>query len=246
MLQSWGVPVAMTGVYAVLAWSSGTSTTGKAWMAIGLAFVFVLWWLFRLLTEHAALSRAVAVGDSARVLELTERQLRKRKKPAARARYLVYRGLAHELRGDWAEALAAVDEARFDGLSGSAKASWQLLAASVRIAALVETGKASEARRALDRELTPAMRSLDRRLHGSAYVFGNLATGRVLAAEGARDEATSALQGVVDDIRAGAGLRATAHHYLARVSDDPAAIARHRAEIAKLVPDPAAWVRTAR
>ena len=32
-VQRFGVPIAMTGVYAVLAWSADTSTTGKAWMA---------------------------------------------------------------------------------------------------------------------------------------------------------------------------------------------------------------------
>ena len=58
-LQSWGVPIMMTGVYGVLMWSSETDNTGKAWMAIGLGFVFCVWWLFRVLTTQAALSRAV-------------------------------------------------------------------------------------------------------------------------------------------------------------------------------------------
>ena len=141
ILQSWGVPVAMTGVYATLAWSADTSTTGKAWIAIGLALVLVVWWLFRFLTENAALARAVSVGDANRVLELTERQLHLRKRARARAPYLVYRGLAFELRGDWTQALAAIDEARLEAVRASQRPMWQLLAASVRIAALVETGR---------------------------------------------------------------------------------------------------------
>lgn len=244
ILQSWAVPVVFGGAYAILMWSSGTSNTGKAWMAIGFAFVFVLWWMFRLLTQHAALSRAVSHGDAAMVIELTDAQLRKRKSPSGRAPFLVYRALAYELTGDWAKALATLDEAKLDAVAAASRATWQLLAASVRVTALVETGKLEDARGVLTTELMPAAAKLDGRLHSSSHLFKKLAAARILVADQKPAEARLLLQGILDDIRAGSGIRATAHFLMARISE-PAEAAQHRAEIAKLVPDPTVWVRTA-
>src|SRR6476661_7785353 len=66
----------------------------------------------------------------------------------------VYRALAFEIRGDWASALAALDEAPLD----RAHASWRLLAATVRVAAFTETGKVAEARTVFDRDLKTTTR----------------------------------------------------------------------------------------
>jgi len=245
ILQSWGVPVMMTGVYAVLMWSSETDTTGKAWMAIGLAMVLVVWWLFRALAGIAALSRAVAVGDAQRTLALVAEQLPRRKRPGARAPLLVARALAHELRGEWAAALAALDEAELTAIPESQRPSWQVLATSARIGALLETGGVAEAKRLLETALAPVAGALDRRRAPSARLQLALATGRIAAAEGRADDARPLLQSVLDDVHAGGAVRAIAHFYLARISDEAAA-ARHRAEIVKLVPDETSWIRTGR
>lgn len=243
VLQSWGVPVAMTGVYAVLAWSSETDNTGKAWMAIGLGFVLVVWFIFRVLAEHAALARAVAVGDAARILELTRKQLARKKRPAVRAPYLVHQAFAHELRGDWPAARAALDEVRLDLLPPPRRAVLGVRAAAVRISTLIATGELTMARRVLDDELAPASAALDPRFHAAAALDARLAQARVLAAEGQRAEARPALQRVLDDIRAGAAQRAIAHHCLATLATEPADAARHRAEIARLVPDEETYLR---
>ncbi|HEY0479276.1 MAG TPA: hypothetical protein VGD37_17275, partial [Kofleriaceae bacterium] len=94
-LSRWAVPVMMTLAYTLLAVTSDTDTTGKAWMAAGLGLVLVAWFVFRALTDAAALSRALAVGDTTRLFELAQRHLarRRRRRPAAGARYLVGRGL---------------------------------------------------------------------------------------------------------------------------------------------------------
>jgi hypothetical protein len=243
VLQSWGVPVMMTGVYVVLMVVSDTSTTGKAWMAIGLGFVFVVWFVFRLLMTQAALSRAVSVGDTARVLELTDEQLARTKQPAARVPLLVDRALAFVLRGDWAAVRAALEEARLEAIPEAARPRWQVLSASARVGMLVEQGAIPEARRVLDAELQPAAERVDRRLHPLPYLRAQLATGRVLAAEGDAAGARTMLQRVLDDVRAQAATRALAHAYLARLADSPAAAAQHRAEITRLVTDASAWVR---
>jgi hypothetical protein len=212
ILQVWGAPFGMTIAYLILMWSADTDTTGKAWMAIGLGFVFVIWFVFRLLTTNAAIARALAIGDSARILAVSDRFLTKHRNPAARAPYLVARAFAYELRGEWPAVLAALDEAKLDAIPAKARATWQLRAASSRIAALVATGKLAEARTVLERDLQPDANHV---LHSDAYLAANLAAGRVLAAEGKRAEATARLAKVRDDIRASAAMRAAVESALA-------------------------------
>lgn len=245
ILQSWGVPVMMTGVYAVLMWSSETDNTGKAWMAIGLAMVLVVWWLFRTLTAVAALSRSITVGDTSTTLLLVDEQLARKKQPAVRATLLVARARALELRGDWAGVLAALDEAELAKVPEQQRASWQVLAASARIGALVETGKVADASRILATELMPAAAKLDRRSHRESLLHVPLATGRVAAASDRPDEARPLLQAVLDEVHSGGAVRALGHLYLARIEPEPLA-AKHRAEIAKLIADDTLWLRTAR
>jgi hypothetical protein len=243
LLASWLIPVMMAGAYVVLAVTSETDNTGKAWMSIGLAFVLVLWWMFRLLTEHAALSRAVAVGDPERILELTAKQLANTRAPDARARLQLFRALAFETRGDWSASLAAVDEVNLATVSPAQRPRIGLLAACVRVAAYVETNKVAEARGLLDSEIAPIAPKLDRRTQADAYISANLATGRVLAAEGAFEAATEQLQRVIDDVHAGSGQRAVAHFYAARCADarSKASVANnHRAKAAQLLPG--SWV----
>lgn len=212
LLLVWGVPFGMTGVYLVLMWSAETDNTGKAWMAIGLGFVWVIWFVFRMLTTNAAIARALAIGDSARILEVSERFLNKHQGAAARAPYLVARAFAHELRGNWSEVLASLDEAKLDALPAKARATWQLRAATSRIAALLATGKLAEARAVLERDLQPDANHV---LHSDAYLAAHLAAGRVLAAEGKRAEAEARLAKVRDDIRASAAMRAAVESTLA-------------------------------
>ena len=212
VLQVWGAPFGMTIAYLILMWSADTDNTGKAWMAIGLGFVFVIWFVFRLLTNNAAISRAMAIGDSARILAVANRYLKSHRSPAARAPYLVARAFAHELRGEWPAVLASLDEAKLDAIPAKARATWQLRAASSRIAALVATGELALARTVLERDLQPDANHV---LHSDAYLAANLAAGRVLAAEGKRDEASARLAKVRDDIRASAAMRAAVESTLA-------------------------------
>ena len=197
-IVSWVLPpVLMAGVYTIFALTSDADNTGKAWMAIGFGFVLVIWLVFRILVEQTALARAVASGDAERLLRVTER----RTDPAA----LAYRALAHELRGDWPAALAAAREARPQG-----NPPFEVLAAAVRVAALVETGDVAAARRTADDELEPAVGRLDKRLHPAPNHHAMLARARLLLAEHQRDAADAELSRVIDDIRAGDAIRARA------------------------------------
>jgi tetratricopeptide (TPR) repeat protein len=217
-IASWFVPVIMAMAYVVLALTSETDATGWAWMSIGLAFVLVLWWMFRILTKSAAMTRAMAVGDADRIAEIDAR-------PLARA-------VAHELRGEWAPALTALESAVLK------KPRDRVLAGTLRVAALVETGEVAKAREALE-ALAPDLARLNPRLDAQSHLEANLAKGRVLAAERANAEALVVLQKVIDDIRTGQRTRAVAHHYAARAAaaDGQHALAdQHRAKAAALAP----------
>lgn len=217
VLASWVVPpLCMLLAYSVLAWSSETDTAGKAWMALGFAFVVVLWLVFRILVEQTALSRAVASGDAGRILAITEKQLARRRGDAARAPFLIYRAFAHDARGDYPAALATLADAR------PAEPGLQLLAAAVRVIALVETGEVAAARRVADDELAPLVAKLDARLHAQAHIHASLARGRLLLAEGAHADARAVLGRVVDDVRAGEPIRARARELAARAAQQRA------------------------
>ncbi|HTR52642.1 MAG TPA: hypothetical protein VMJ10_18130 [Kofleriaceae bacterium] len=220
LVAGWLIPAIMCGAYLILMSTSDTDTSGKIWEGIGLAFVLCLWFLFRTLTRHAAMARAVAVGDATRVLELADRQ-------SAKMRSL-YRALAFQIRGAWPQALEELDRR-------DPPASKRVLAATVRVAALVETGRAADARAVFDRDL--ARRSPTADIATASLV--RLAEARVRWAEGDLGGADKLLARLVDDVRAGENVRAIAHGYAARIADsrgDAAAAAKHRARAAELAP----------
>jgi len=223
-LSRWAVPVMMTGAYALLAATSDTDTTGKLWMAGGLGLVLITWFVFRALTEAAALSRALDVGDTARLFEFAARHLAHRRRSADRARFLIGRGLAHLVRGEHAEALAALDEAR-------PAPALKPLAAALAIAARIELGHPG------DGSAVPAPR---------APHLARLADGLLAWRAGELDAAAPLLARVIDDVRAGSALRAIAQVYAARIAEargDLGAAARHRAAAAALAAPDAAWLR---
>jgi len=210
-LVSWVLPLVGMGIaYSVLAWSSDTDNTGKAWMAVGFGFVVVIWSVFRILVDQTALARAVAAANAPRILAITDKQLARRRGDAKRGPFLVYRAYAHESQGDYAAALATLAEAK------PADPGLQLLAVALRVLALVETGDTAAARRIASDELEPRAAKLDARLHAAPHIHANLARGRLLLAEGKPDEARTQLERVVDDIRAGNPVRTRARELMAR------------------------------
>jgi hypothetical protein len=226
-VSRWAVPIMMTGAYLLLAATSDTDAFARALMAAGLGLVMTVWFVFRSLAESAALARALSVGDVARLFALADRHLRHRRRPPSRARFLVARAFAHQLRGDHAAALAALDAAH-------PGPDLQPLAQTIRIGAFVELGRpASELGDLVVR--SPRSPALARLAEGQlAWRAGNL------------DSAWQQLTRVIDDIRAGSATRAIAHVYAARIADsrgDATAAAHHRAAAAALAAPDAAWLR---
>jgi hypothetical protein len=195
----------MVLVYMVFAILSDSNRFDWAWLSIGLAFVLLLWWMFRELTQTAAIARAIAVGDPDAIDEITTHAL---SSPivVGRGKLVLYQAVAFELRGDWPHALDAVARAN---IGPTADRRTRVLAATVKVASLVETGEVAKARTVLDTELAPIAKTLSPRMDAQLYLNANLARGRVLVAE--RDpEARTVLQQVIDDVRAGASTREVA------------------------------------
>lgn len=200
-LASWILPpILMAGAYTILALTSDTDTTGKAWMAIGFCFVLVLWLVFRIAVESAGLSRALSVGDTARIHAIVAKQLRHRRKETARAPYLIYKAVAHELKAEHEDALAAATTAKPE------RETQTLLALAVRIHSLVELGRAADARPLLG-ELDALAKRVDRRLDPMPHHYAHIARARLLAADDKPSDASAELSKVIDDIRAGQAVR---------------------------------------
>lgn len=225
LLASWFAPSIMAVAYLVLGLTSEADATGWAWMSIGLGFVWCLWWMFRALTQSAAMSRAIAHGDADRVTELAGASP-------------LYRAVAHVQRAEWLLALTEIAKA------SPKKPQDQVLAATVEIGALVETGEIAQARAIVDRDLSMSgpLGRLHPRLDAGSHIAARLARGSVLTAERSHAEALALLQQVIDDVRTAPVSRALAHHYAARAAASAgefAAADHHRARAAALVPN--AW-----
>lgn len=224
-VASWFVPATMVTAYVVLALTSQTDTTGWAWMSVGLGFVLCVWWIFRLLSRAAAMSRAIAVGDADRVVELGGNSP-------------LYRGVGFALRGEWAVARDALSRA----LPKTPRE--QVLAAATMVGVLVETGDVAQARLVLDRELaaTGPLARLDPRLNAASHIAARLARGRVLTAESSYADALAVLEEIFRDIRTDPSTRALAHYYAGQASasrGEVVAAERHRASATALAPH--AW-----
>lgn len=189
-LAAWVVPLMMAGAYCVLIATSDVHTSGALWESGGFALVLVAWFAFRSLTRRGALARAIIVGDHQRILELATN-------PTDIA-------VAYELRNDWPAVLRTLDGAQPKSPAD------HVIAAALRIHALVATGEVARAREILDRDIEPRTRQLDPRLHATALARAQLARGRVLAAEGRAADADAVLQRLIDDVRTGDTLRAAA------------------------------------
>ncbi|HET7506216.1 MAG TPA: hypothetical protein VFK02_34590 [Kofleriaceae bacterium] len=228
----WAVPVMMTLAYVLLAATSDTDTTGKAWMGVGLGFVLVVWFVFRALADAAALARAFSVGDVTRLEQLAERRLAHTRRPAARARLVVARAFAHQLRGELAEGLAALADVE-------PPPDLAPLARAIRIGCSVELDRPADEAGEVG-EAPPGVAP-------RAPWLAALCEGELAWRAGQLDRAARELARVVDDVRAGNAARAIAHVYAARVAEargEARAAARHRSAAASLAAPDAAWLRS--
>lgn len=228
VLSRVAVPVMMAMAYTLLVATSDVEAKGAFWMGFGFVLVMIAWVVFRKLTDAAALTRALSVGDVAKLEELGKRP---------QPKYRVARALAALLRGDLEAAKRESDDVQLPR-------ELAVLAAVIWLAAALEL---------------PTVRGdkVDIATGHGGFAIGNLAAG-MLAARGslmpaepdratARVEADKHLTRVIDDVRAGAVLRAIAHRYLALMAEyahDAASAATHRRAVESLAAPEATWLRS--
>lgn len=210
-LTSWPVPAAMTVLFIVLVWSSEASLAGALAAMVGLAMVLVMWALFRELSFHAEITRALSIGDVALAHRLIEVQLARRSE-RRRAPFLVYRAMAHELEGNWPRCAEDAEQARTGELARGGRASWRLSAACLRAAASSELGRLEEARALFDEDVRPRAAALG----PGGSLLAQLTEGRLLLAAGELDAAIAKLAPLTRHVRLGPAQRACALHYLGR------------------------------
>ncbi|MEZ4365737.1 MAG: hypothetical protein R2939_05555 [Kofleriaceae bacterium] len=224
------MPVLMVAAYLALISTSDVSGWVTVAVLLVMGVVTLLWLLFRELSVHAALTRAAAIGLPDEVLARADAELARRWTRATRAPFQVYRAIGHELRGDFAAALAALAEVDARALAGGRRG-WGLLAARTEIAARLELGEIAAARAAFDQHFAapPA----------STTVVGRELAARLRLAEGDAAGAAPELQALARDVRLGPAARAVALLCVARCGDalgDAAGAARDRAAAAALAP----------
>ncbi len=221
-LTSWPVPAAMTVLFLVLVWSSEASMAGSLAAMVGLAMVLVMWALFREMSFHAEITRALAIGDAALAHRLIEVQLARRGK-GRQAPFLVYRAMAHELAGDWTRCAEDAEAARTGELARGGKASWRLAAACLRVGALCELGRTAEAHTLFEADIRPRAAALG----PGGSLPAQLTEGRLLLAAGEPAEAIAKLTPLTRHVRLGPAQRALALHTVGRAEagrgDDAAA-----------------------
>lgn len=241
VLTSWPVPVFLLIIFAALISTSDASPAGIGAAGFGLLLVLLVWGMFREFSVHAELSRALAVGDGATALRLAEREIQRRG-PRRRGPFVVYRGMAQELAGEWSKVLDGLADARPETLRGTGGGtSWQLVADCLRVAAWCELGQAAKARALFEEAVAPRA-SAASGAGGTGGIFSQLTEGRLRFAEGALASAKERLTPLARNIRLGPAQRAMVFHTLARIAASEGAAAEAEkafAQAAELAP--ASW-----
>ena len=228
------IPIIIVCAFALLFIEGQPRGVAAIMFSIATAVMIGLWNLMRELRAHASATRAAAVGDPDELIKTANEQIARRFTQRSRAPFYVYLALGHEQKGEWDQAIAALDRAlEYRPL----KPAWRLLAACARTGVLVEQGDAAAARTIYDAQVVPA----SQRLAGpGARLLALEAEARVKFAEGDIAAVAPLFQRMSSDIRLGPATRAVAHWYAARCADksgDAEAAERHYASAAKLTPN---------
>ncbi|MCE9573726.1 MAG: hypothetical protein K8W52_11275 [Deltaproteobacteria bacterium] len=234
VVEPYAVPVIMSLAYLFLLEASDPSGTAKVLLGVAFGGVILTWVAFRELRAHANASRAAAIGAADELVTSAADQVERRMFARSRAPFLVYLAIGHEQRGDFDAATAVLDRAEQER---ALKPAWQLLAATTRLAILVERGDAAGARALYERGIGPATQ----RMAGPGpRLLAEEALARVRFAEGDHAAAAPMFDKMSGDVRLGPATRAFAHYYAARCAEargDHDLAQRRFADAAHLAPE---------
>ena len=235
-LDTWVIPGFLLLTWLLLFLTSNVRGVAAVVTLIAFGLVVVLWATYRELRVHASASRHAAQGEPEELLALADRELGKRLFPRSRVPFHLYRSIAHQLRGEWGQARAALDASDLARMGSRARRTWGILHAGQRINLLAEEGDAAGARRVLEQELLPHLRFVP---GAGAKVIADEAEARVLLAEGRTDAALLTFEKLATDVRLGPATRALCRYRAGQCVEarDPAAARAAFAEAARLAPN---------
>lgn len=236
ILDRYLIPVVLTLVYLAFVATSDMATVPALVTLFVFAFVLLLWSVFRELRIHADASRLAANGEPEGLLALADRELGRRLLAKSAVPFLIYRSMAHQMKGDWAAAEQALDDARLEKLGSKTRRMWSLLHAEQRLALLARKGDAVAARKLLEGVIAQYLLFVR---GAGAEVISREGTARVLLAEGKHDEARPLFEALARDVRLGPAIRAQCHHAIGQCLEadgDAEGAAAAFAQAAKLAP----------
>jgi hypothetical protein len=229
------MPVFLLAVYTAFVLTSNAKGAALVLSLSFLVFVLFLWFGFRRLKLHAQASRLAGVGDPDGLLALIERELPRCWTENGRRPLHVHAAIAHNLRGDWAAARAALDRSGFLKHRGRSGRGWIPLAAAADVTTRTEQGdlagaKVSYARLAPMAAIAP---------YGGMELVARECEARLLLAEGDPAAARERIAPLVKNIRLSDATRAQLHALLARSATalgEADVAAEHAAKARELAP----------
>jgi hypothetical protein len=241
-IDTWVIPLVLVLTWVMLFASSNVRGIPAVITLFAFGLVVVMFRAYRELRIHAASARHAAQGDPDELLALAERELSRRWTPRSRAPFHIFRSIAYQLRGEWAEARKALDAADLKSVGNRARRSWSMLHDAQRINLLAEEGDAAGARRVLEQELLPMLRFVP---GAGSKVIADEAEARVLLAERRFDAALPTFDKLARDVRLGPATRALCRYRAAQCLDEvePAAAREVYLDAARIAPK--TWIPAA-
>jgi hypothetical protein len=231
-LTGWLVPSVLLAAYGFLIYTMNASMAIALLSLAGLGCVLVIWFVFRELAAHAAITRAIAIGEPDEVVSRARSAIDHRLTRRGQVPFRIYEAIGLGLRGEWERSRAAIAEVDPTG------AGWRLLAAVTRIAAATELADPDAARAAME-DVT----LLHRRLGPPVDLTVRECQARVRFACGDLVDAWSLFEALVDEVRLGPAPRAAALYYAGCCDEDPARARTYFERARGLAPK--TWVKAA-
>jgi hypothetical protein len=241
-LDTWVIPLVLVLTWVMLFASSNVRGIPAVITLFAFGLVVVMWRAYRELRVHASASRHAAQGEPDELLALADKEIARRWFPKSRVPFHIYRSIAYQQRGEWAQARKALEAAELAKMGSRTRRSWGMLHDAQRINLLAEEGDAAGARRVLEDQLLPALRFVP---GAGARVIADEAEARVLLAERRFDAALPTYEKLAKDVRLGPSTRGLCRYHAAECLEtiEPAAAREAFLDAARIAPK--TWIAAA-
>lgn len=225
-----------------LAWAgfvvlSGASGIAKLFMGVGFGIALMLLVTIRELMMHGTINRYANIGEPDKMIEIADAQLARRRSPARRAPFQIYKAIGHSMKADWDVAIETLEAIDFDRMSGKTRRTWQFLYYNNLLPAYCFTDRVAEARGLFDDHIEPFGTIV--RSPGPALAISE-SRAKLQYFEGDLEEARKGFESLVNDVRLASASRGLYHYFLGRIARDlgeSGAAAEHFRKGSELAPN---------